>query len=235
MIGGPSEPTDATDADAFDDPCRDGGIDMQLDDEPAASYLVDQCEGSPDDGLGTQPSDGEFDTTCVAIQPEGNITDTDPTAPGEDFIGPEPADAMDTDAFEALMQGTIHSAVTIPNQHIGDGTLGVFEGPTTQEMAQTIPLDVPNAETSPTVIIDHFPSGSAGAPIPGVPQGPLARELDQATAAESAWAPFNSECDWKFAHWAKTRGPTSSAVTDLLAIEEVCMLFELIASLLIHH
>ena len=226
---------DATDADVFDDPCRDGGIDMQLDDEPAASYLMDQCEGSPDDSLGTQPSDGEFDMTCVAIQPEGNITDTDPTTPGEDFIGPEPVDAMDADAFKVLMQGTIHSAVTIPNQHIGDRTSGVFKGPMMQEMAQTIPLDIPNVETLPMVIIDHFPSGSIGTPIPGVPQGPLAHELDQATAAESAWAPFNLECDWKFAQWAKTCRPMSSAVTDLLAIEEVCMLFELIALLLIHH
>ena len=165
---------------------------------------------------------------------EVNLTDTDPTDPSEDLIRPELTDAMDADAFEALTQGTIHSAATIPNHSAGDGTMGVSEGPTTQETGQTLPFDVLDAETSPTVVIDHFPLGSAGAPIPGVPQGPLAYAPNQATAAESAWAPFNSECDWKFARWAKTRGPTSSAVTDLLAIEEVCMISKSIISLLIH-
>jgi len=139
---------------------------------------------------------------------------------------------MDADIFEALTQGTIHSVVTIPDQSAGDGTTGVSEDPTTQSIGQTIPVDVPDAETSPTVVIDPFPLGSAGALIPGIPQGPPAYVSDQATTAESAWAPFNSECNWKFARWAKTRGPTSSAVTDLLAIEEVHMTFKSIISLL---
>ena len=115
------------------------------------------------------------------------------------MIGPEPADAMDADIFEALTQGTIHSAVTIPDQSAGDGTTGVSEDPTMQSIGQTIPVDVPDAETSPTVVIDPFPLGSAGAPIPGVPQGPPAYASDQATTVESAWAPFNLECNWKFA------------------------------------
>ncbi|KAH8995564.1 hypothetical protein EDB86DRAFT_2763520, partial [Lactarius hatsudake] len=35
------------------------------------------------------------------------------------------------------------------------------------------------------------------------------------------WAPFHSQCDWEIALWAKTRGPTSSALTELLRIPEV--------------
>ena len=140
---------------------------------------------------------------------------------------------MDADAFEVLTQGTIHSAATIPDQYSGDGTAGGSEVPATPVTVPTIQFDVPNAETPPAVIIDHFPSGYAGAPIPGAPQGPMAHELDQDAAAESAWAPFNSQCDWKVAHWAKTRGITSSAVTDLLAIDGVCTLFKLNVLLLI--
>ncbi|KAF8271908.1 hypothetical protein EI94DRAFT_1567196, partial [Lactarius quietus] len=37
----------------------------------------------------------------------------------------------------------------------------------------------------------------------------------------SVWAPFQSQCDWELAYWAKTRGPTASAITDLLAIPGV--------------
>ncbi|KAI9429265.1 hypothetical protein H4582DRAFT_1827220 [Lactarius indigo] len=38
---------------------------------------------------------------------------------------------------------------------------------------------------------------------------------------DAAWAPFRSQCDWEVACWAKMRGPSSSAVTELLAIPEV--------------
>ena len=234
LIGSP-ELMDTTGADAFDNLGSDGEIDAGSDDESAASCFMDQCEGSPDDGLGMQLPDGEFGTTCVAIRPKGSLTDTDPTAPGEDLIGPESADAMDADAFEVLTQGTIHPVATIPDQCSGDGTTGDFEAPATPAMVPTIHFDVPDAETPPAVIIDHFLLGKAGAPIPGALQGVMAHELDQAAATETAWAPFNSQCDWKIAHWAKTCGATSSAVTDLLAIDGVSTLFKSNILLLIRH
>ncbi|KAF8264339.1 hypothetical protein EI94DRAFT_1805975 [Lactarius quietus] len=37
----------------------------------------------------------------------------------------------------------------------------------------------------------------------------------------SIWSPFRSQCDWELTHWAKMRGPTSSAMEELLAIPEV--------------
>ncbi|KAH8978805.1 hypothetical protein EDB86DRAFT_3067224 [Lactarius hatsudake] len=40
------------------------------------------------------------------------------------------------------------------------------------------------------------------------------------TLRSSIWAPFRSKCDWEIACWAKTQGPTSSAVADILAIPE---------------
>jgi len=162
-------------------------------------------------------------TAHVSQSSLSNITDTDPA----DLVGQESADAMDADTFEALTQGTIHSAATSVNRFVGDdGIAGGLEDPTAQGAAQTVPFNVPNAEMSPTVIIDRFLLGRAGAPIPRVQQGTPAHDMDQTTAAELVWAPFNLECDWKFAHWAKTCGPTSSAVTDLLAIDEVCTLFK---------
>ncbi|KAH9008391.1 hypothetical protein EDB85DRAFT_1824181, partial [Lactarius pseudohatsudake] len=35
------------------------------------------------------------------------------------------------------------------------------------------------------------------------------------------WSPFQSQCDWDFARWAKKRGPTSMSVTELLVINGV--------------
>ena len=39
------------------------------------------------------------------------------------------------------------------------------------------------------------------------------------------WAPFTSEIDWKVAHWAKMRGPGSTAFSELLAINGVSVIF----------
>ena len=135
--------------------------------------------------------------------------------------------------LEVLTQGGIHSAATIPNR---DEIMGVLDGPESTDAGDVGIFEGPTAitETLPAVVIDHFLLGNAGTPIPGVPQGQPAHELNQATAAEPAWAPFNSECDWEFARWAKTCGPTSSAVTDLLAIDQVRALFKLIILSLTH-
>ncbi|KAF8266678.1 hypothetical protein EI94DRAFT_1548979, partial [Lactarius quietus] len=35
------------------------------------------------------------------------------------------------------------------------------------------------------------------------------------------WYPFQSKHDWDFARWAKNQGPSSNAVTELLAIDGV--------------
>src|SRR6266702_584095 len=71
-----------------------------------------------------------------------------------------------------------------------------------------------------TLVIDRFPHGHPGAPVSGIGQA----SIFEATCnglGDSIWAPFRSQCDWEIARWAKMRGPTSTAVTELLAIPEV--------------
>jgi hypothetical protein len=124
------------------------------------------------------------------------------------------ADAMDMDAFEALSHGDYPSTATFPEQATVDDTTGVPE----QEYIQ---IDAEDSDSESMVVIDQFPFGSPGAPIPGVPQGSSAYQSHLATVPDSIWAPFRSQRDWEVARWAKMRGPTSSAVTDLLAIPAV--------------
>jgi hypothetical protein len=91
------------------------------------------------------------------------------------------------------------------------------------------PISDPPAqpEESGVVIINRFPFGSPGALFFG-PHDFFPTNTHYTPSVPSPaidgpnWAPFRSECDWKVAHWAKMRGPTSSAMTDLLAIPEVC-------------
>ena len=35
------------------------------------------------------------------------------------------------------------------------------------------------------------------------------------------WSPFSSQIDWEIARWAELRGPSSTALTELLAIQGV--------------
>lgn len=68
-----------------------------------------------------------------------------------------------------------------------------------------------------------FPGNRAGAPIDR-PRERSAYEKYQAhidSVNTNPYAPFVSAMDWKFARWAKQRGPGSTAVSELLEIDNV--------------
>ena len=83
-----------------------------------------------------------------------------------------------------------------------------------------IDLHAPTADSShpseESCFVERFPMGLAGAPIPEARQS-TPNGLD----TENIWSPFQTRRDWEFAQWAKNRGPSSTAVTELLAIEGV--------------
>ncbi|KAH8982305.1 hypothetical protein EDB83DRAFT_2326586 [Lactarius deliciosus] len=79
----------------------------------------------------------------------------------------------------------------------------------------------------PELVVNRFPYGSAGVPVPGVHQGLSLHRTSLEGLGTSIWAPFRSQCDWEFAHWAKMRGPTSSAVAALLAVPQLVDRLEL--------
>lgn len=187
-------------------------------DSAMCGHDLDKCDDEMDRCDSTQFPDGEFkfSAPCVtAWDLSGSyiFTDIDAIDPEEDPSRPtEPVDVTDADVFEALTQHNHHPRTTIPNQCAVN---------TTAELSnilikQPIPFNVPNAGMLPMVVIDRFLLGNAGAQIPS----PCGLNEDTATA-QSVWAPFISQYDWQVAHWAKMRGATSSAMTDLLAIGEV--------------
>ncbi len=70
--------------------------------------------------------------------------------------------------------------------------------------------------------VEDFPLGSAGAPISDMSQSmPGYQALQDDLGLDNIWYPFQSQCDWDFARWTKNRGPSSTAVTELLAIDGV--------------
>ena len=84
-----------------------------------------------------------------------------------------------------------------------------------------IQTETGNSETPNAVVIERFPHGHSGALVADILQGTSIYESAQDRLGASLWAPFRSQCDWEIAHWAKMRGPTSTAVTELLAIPGV--------------
>ena len=86
-----------------------------------------------------------------------------------------------------------------------------------------IHAEAPNcAEQGGMPFVEHFPSAVAGAPIPNMGQSvPGYQALHDNLGQGRIWYPFQSQRDWEFARWAKNRGPSSTAVTELLAMNGV--------------
>ncbi|KAI1790839.1 hypothetical protein LXA43DRAFT_890291 [Ganoderma leucocontextum] len=73
--------------------------------------------------------------------------------------------------------------------------------------------------------VDHFPGRQAGAPAR---QHRELSDYEKNNANnDNIYFPFQSRIDWEIARWAKLRGPTSTAVTELLQIKDLANLLGL--------
>ena len=139
------------------------------------------------------------------------------------------ADVTDADAFEKL-QG---HATKLPRATILDqrstGGLHIATNPNQggfdeQTSLQTNWFEADDPDTTSTVVVNQFPFGSLGAPIPGMPHRTSTYEASQDTSMESMLAPFQSKKYWQIACWAKTSDASSSDVGDLLMIVHAFLL-----------
>ena len=112
------------------------------------------------------------------------------------------------------------------NASAPDGTdansVGAETDPEDANSIEAIDVDVWEYTSDPEdkLTIDSFLHGSPGASIPGALQG-QSEYQSRSVQGASLWAPFQSQCDWDNALWAKTRGPSSTALTELLQYPEV--------------
>ena len=140
------------------------------------------------------------------------------------------AATVDTDLFETLLQDfncsntaeQEHPVSAPPDQPHAAGSQSSDPGP-------PLPIHVERGNSDPpSLIVDSFPCSSAGAPILSAGQGRHIYESSQDVFGSSIWAPFRSQRDWEIARWAKMRGPTSSALSELLAIPKARLSLHLI-------
>lgn len=73
--------------------------------------------------------------------------------------------------------------------------------------------------------VDHFPSSRAGEAIRNTTSAGYSEYYQELQVDEEVddnpYHPFASKMDWEIAKWAKLRGPSSTATTELLGIEGV--------------
>jgi len=173
----------------------------------------DGIDGDPDtDNADADDTDDTDDADADDADDADNADNADNTDNADN------ADTLDADAFEILTDGITASTAAIPD-----------EVPPIEPAEPARPLPDPlvqaeEANSSPIaeLSITRFTYGSPGAPIPGPVQGSVMYRSSQVAPSSLDWAPFSSELDWEITHWAKIHGPTSSGLTELLAIPGVC-------------
>ena len=70
--------------------------------------------------------------------------------------------------------------------------------------------------------MEQFPSIDTGAPIANIRCVPKYKLYQKDLAnLDNPWAPFSLQLDWEVAHWAKFRGPSSTAFSEFLKINGV--------------
>jgi hypothetical protein len=80
--------------------------------------------------------------------------------------------------------------------------------------------------TTPYVV--KYPDPRAGAPLEGDNEEPTNSTYQSRLGEDQAhnpYYPFKSKLDWLIARWGKLRGSSSTALTELLQIPEVCLPF----------
>lgn len=126
------------------------------------------------------------------------------------------ANVIDANAFEAPPDDIDELNSCLPEQEpIVEPLLASVSDIPLQLSAQ---IGAVGPETASTVIIKCFPFGCPGAPIVRPHQISAPNASSAMDNRDSIWSPFCSCLDWELAHWAKTHGLTSLALTELLAI-----------------
>ena len=142
---------------------------------------------------------------CIAVSSVTEVGHTGILADPDDS-----ADTADADAFETLNQTSSPTSVA-PESSGLQSSMPLLD--------DTIESGTYNAEASSNTFVDHFPHGHPGAPL-SMEQVSIFESV-QNSLGGSIWAPFQSQVDWEIARWAKMCGPSSTALTELLAIPEV--------------
>lgn len=110
---------------------------------------------------------------------------------------PDPANITNVDAFEELTWNNSFFARTTPNQPTNDESPDMPDTPEPWSNE----IEAGDSEAMLTVVIDHFPSANAGAPIHGMQHRDSPSNSHRGMKGYVIWSPFVSQCGWLFVCW----------------------------------
>jgi len=133
---------------------------------------------------------------------------------------PDATDTLDADVLEIITQiqtnKFLNLELTVPNPEQFPSAKS--ESPS-EHLANLVEPSSADME-----VVEQFPYGKPSVLVNDL-QGSSAYKPRQDTLAGSIWEPFQSECNWDFAYWAKTNKLSLLALADLLVIPNVRLFF----------
>jgi len=158
----------------------------------------------PDDFTWDETWDGSVDLDVPASDDE-----CDSQADDDDFLEPaweQPLDPTVASNSEEDDDGSdMETDLSTPVDHCQRSAHASVRGPL---YIDKFAAEYPRAQAGSRVGVDMDSNSRYGAAL-----------LDQM----ATWAPFKSRIDWEVARWAKLRGPSSTAFSELLSIDGVSL------------
>ncbi|KAI0039905.1 hypothetical protein FA95DRAFT_1612202 [Auriscalpium vulgare] len=186
--------------------------------EPSLSHPDDSDHELPDDAsfpgdfYGTDYQDDDFTWAHAGEEDEEQAEDHlhDPAGPLDDEPGDDDLPIDDVDRFEAVEVHREREASPRPETLDED-----------EELGENLSAVHPGQPAWDETVVVPFP-GAAGAVVANAEPGGYNKYGESVMGdPTNEYHPFPSKLAWEVAKWAKLRGPTSTALTDLLSIDEV--------------
>lgn len=197
---------------------------------PCRAFLATFRANSDSQGLGSRSPQNQAGTLSPPPSP-GPLAEQDPPPLFEgDFFGAyeegdlewpdsgEEEDPLFNDEWEPPVQGNDDE----PEPLVPDDGILNEEGAEDLENREARREIEQRTLEQDNIVIVPYPDAHAGMPT----DGPPAHDSNtiygfEAGNPDNIYAPFTSQMDWDVAKWAKLRGPSSTAFTELLAIDGV--------------
>jgi hypothetical protein len=171
--------------------------------DPKGDFFGDYEDYSPE----------EFGLAMVEDEDEENLTHNGDSDDDE-------ADEGDEVAYEMSLEPDRLPNLTLSNFDESDKAEDIGDGGITQRANRLRGGAEVDLNKKPYIV--KFSKGKAGAVYTNhdCTDGNTSY-ISQISHPENPFSPFSSKIEWEIAHWAKTRGPSSTAFTELMNIEGV--------------
>lgn len=216
---------------SLDTRCKDCVDDRDIDDRNDPHYFIknflEKNPGGAVDKIDVDPtgdyfgdytgSDCDMEVDSETENPVEELTTSDEEDSDDDF---DNGLNLTMEIFEPERQPHSSETLVVPDNQVDDSESPGTEDSSAKEKATRLRGGA-EMELRKKPFIIKFPTGQAGAVhMEQVVDDNLnASYTRKVGSAENPFYPFSSKMEWEIAQWAKMRGPSSTAFTELMNIE----------------